>query len=257
MLEILANNIHFQTLNEQVRSSPDKEITITNCLGQRYIASGLSGRKITISGTPGNALGAYLDGSDIVVHGNAQDATGDTMNGGAIVIHGNAGDATGYAMRGGAIYVRGNSGYRTGIHMKAYREQQPAIVVGGKAGSFLGEYQAGGIIIVLGLEPATSSSKKQKTPQTKIAERGLVGKFCGTGIHGGAIYLRTETPPPRLPQQVVISKAKGGDIPEIAAHIDAFCAHFPDVKKDSILKSMYCVLMPAASNPYTTMYTNK
>jgi glutamate synthase domain-containing protein 3 len=253
MLEILAGSIHFQTLNEQVRSSPDKEITIDNCLGQRYIASGLSGRKITISGTPGNALGAYLDGSDIVVHGNAQDATGDTMNGGTIVIHGNAGDATGYAMRGGAIYVRGNSGYRTGIHMKAYREQQPAIVVGGKAGSFLGEYQAGGIIIVLGLDPV----KKTKTPQTKIAERGLVGNFCGTGIHGGVIYLRTETPPQRLPQQVVVSKAKGGEIPEIASHIDAFCAHFPDVKKGSIIKTMFCVLMPALNNPYNAMYTNK
>jgi glutamate synthase domain-containing protein 3 len=253
MFKFTADNMHFQTLNEQVRASTDKEITIENCLGQRYIASGLSGRKITISGTPGNALGAYLDGSDIVVHGNAQDATGDTMNGGIIVIHGNAGDATGYAMRGGAIYVRGNSGYRTGIHMKAYREQQPAIVVGGKAGSFLGEYQAGGIIIVLGLEPV----KKLKASQTPVSERGLVGNFCGTGIHGGTIYLRTETPPQRLPQQVVVSKAKGGDIPEIAAHIDAFCAHFPDVKKDNILKSTFCVLMPAASNPYNTMYTNK
>ena len=253
MLNINASGMHFQTLCEQVRASPDSEITITDCLGQRYIASGLSGKKITINGTPGNALGAYLDGSEIIVNGNAQDATGDTMNGGSIVIHGSAGDTTGLSMRGGAIYVRGNSGYRTGIHMKAYREQQPAIVVGGKAGSFLGEYQAGGIIVVLGLEP----SEKQKTPQTKVRERGLVGYFCGTGIHGGGIYLRTETPPPRLPAQVVVTKAKGGDIPEIAVHIDAFCAYFSDVKKDSILKSTFCVLMPAASNPYNTMYTNK
>lgn len=50
-------------------------------------------------------------------------------------------DATGYAMRGGKIFVRGNAGYRAGIHMKAYKDKTPVLVIGGKAGSFLGEYQ--------------------------------------------------------------------------------------------------------------------
>jgi len=83
--------------------------------------------------------------------GNAQDATGDTMNDGTIYIHGNSGDVCGYAMRGGKIFIRDNAGYRTGIHMKQYKEKKPVIVIGGTAGSFLGEYLAGGIIIVLGL----------------------------------------------------------------------------------------------------------
>ena len=30
-------------------------------------------------------------------------------------------------------------------------DKLPVLVVGGKAGSFLGEYQAGGVIVVLGL----------------------------------------------------------------------------------------------------------
>jgi glutamate synthase domain-containing protein 3 len=254
MKEITAGALHFQALNEEVRNSEDRVITINACLGQRYIASGLSGRKITINGTPGNALGAYMDGSDIIVNGNAQDATGDTMNGGSIVIHGNAGDATGYAMRGGVIYVRGNSGYRTGIHMKAYQEQQPAIVVGGTAGSFLGEYQAGGAIIVLNLQPGPLS--KNVKPQAKVREKGIVGYFCGTGMHGGAIYLRAETPPLRLPAQVAVSIAKGADILEIRRHIDAFCACFPDVDQDALLSSAFCVLKPNTSNPYTQMYTH-
>ena len=67
------------------------------------------------------------------------------------IIHGNIGDAAGYAMRGGKIYVKGNAGYRAGIHMKAYKEKIPVMIIGGHTGSFLGEYQAGGIIIVLGL----------------------------------------------------------------------------------------------------------
>ena len=106
---------------------------------------------IDIHGVPGNALGAYLDGAHINVYGNAQDAVGDTMNDGCITIHGSSGDATGYGMRGGSILIEGDVGYRAGIHMKAYRDKQPVMVIGGRAGSFLGEYQAGGCIVVLGL----------------------------------------------------------------------------------------------------------
>lgn len=133
-------------------------------------------KKIDISGTPGNVLGAYFDGGEITVEGNAQDAVGDTMNAGKIVIHGNVGDAVGYAMRGGAIYIKGNAGYRAGIHMKAYREKIPVIVIGGAAGSFLGEYQAGGIIIALGID----------------IKGDIVGNFPCTGMHGGRMLLRSD-----------------------------------------------------------------
>lgn len=95
------------------------------------------------------------------------------MNEGKIVIHGNIGDAAGYAMRGGRIFVKNNAGYRAGIHMKAYKEKVPVMVIGGTAGSFLGEYQAGGVIVVLGLE----------TEQEKI-----VGFFPCTGMHGGKCF---------------------------------------------------------------------
>jgi len=35
--------------------------------------------------------------------------------------------------------------------MKEYGGRKPIIVIGGKAGGFLGEYMAGGIMLVLGL----------------------------------------------------------------------------------------------------------
>ena len=251
MTHITADSKHFMELNDEVRAVAEREIVIDKCIGQRYIASGSSGKKISINGVPGNALGAYLDGSDITVNGNAQDATGDTMNAGTIVIHGNAGDGTGYGMRGGAIYIRGNSGYRTGIHMKSYKDLVPAIVVGGKAGSFLGEYQAGGIIIVLGLESRTASTPKY----TQRRERGLIGNFCGTGIHGGAIYLRAEDEP-KVPSQVAVSSAKGREISEIQKHIDSFCAYFTDAKKEEILQSNFFILKPNSNNPYKQLYTH-
>ena len=107
---------HFQTLGEEIRSAQDKKIHHQKAVwAQRYIASGLSGKDITIEGTPGNALGAYLDGSTITVRGNVQDATGDTMNDGAIYVDGQAGDATGYAMAGGKYFIHGDVGYRAGI----------------------------------------------------------------------------------------------------------------------------------------------
>ena len=187
MQTIDANKMESVALNAALRAAGTREIRIGHCVGQRYIGTGLSDCLLEIDGTPGNALGAYLNGGVIRVRGNVQEATGDTMNGGEIVVDGSAGDATGYAMRGGKIFVRGDVGYRCGIHIKAYRENRPAIVIGGRAGSFLGEYQAGGVIIVLGLHED---------------DRPIVGNFCGTGMHGGEIFLRGSELPARLPAQV-------------------------------------------------------
>jgi len=44
-----------------------------------------------------------------------------------------------------------NAVFRVGVHMKEYGGRKPIIVIGGKAGGFLGEYMAGGIMLVLGL----------------------------------------------------------------------------------------------------------
>ena len=232
-----AKGISFTELNETVRQSTDVKVEINNVCGQRYIGSGLSGREISINGTPGNALGCYMDGSTILVDGNAQDATGDTMNNGAIYIHGSAGDACGYAMRGGKIYVRDNVGYRAGIHMKAYKEFMPVIVIGGRTGDFLGEYQAGGIIVVLGIGIDGES----------------VGPFCGTGMHGGKIFVR-KTLPQNLPPQVSARKAVKDDIKEISGYIMEFCGIF-GYNKDSLLDDDYYLLTPNSKNPYHMIYT--
>ena len=136
-MTIQAQAMYFkEDLNQMIRTSDAHIVKVEQCLGQRYIGCGTGGKQITIYGTPGNALGAYLDGSEILVFGNAQDATGDTMNDGAIYVYGSAGDATGYAMRGGKIFVQGDAGYRCGIHMKAYQDKSPLLLIGGSAGSF-------------------------------------------------------------------------------------------------------------------------
>jgi glutamate synthase domain-containing protein 3 len=107
---------------------------------------------IEIFGTPGNDLGAFMNGPRIIVHGNAQDGCGNTMNEGEIIIHGHAGDIIGLSARGGKIFVREDVGYRAGIHMKEYQGKKPVLVIGGTAQDFLGEYMAGGVLILLGLD---------------------------------------------------------------------------------------------------------
>lgn len=235
---VYADDMHYTALNKTVRESAEKDIEIFDCIGQRYIGAGLADKNITVHGTPGNALGAYLASGEIKVEGNVQEATGDTMNGGVIEVHGSAGDATGYAMRGGKIFIEGNAGYRCGIHMKAFRTQRPAIVIGGRAGSFLGEYQAGGIIVVLGIGSE---------------DRQPVGNFCGTGMHGGRIYLRTAHLPKDLPEQVVAHKATEEDMQIAAPLIQNYAEKF-GADAESLLRDEYYVLRPNTQNPYKQLY---
>ena len=236
-MKIFAGGMHYSALNAAVRASQEKNIEIMNCVGQRYIGAGLSERHIFIHGTPGNALGAYLNGAEVRIDGNVQEATGDTMNAGVIEVHGSAGDATGYAMRGGKIFIEGDVGYRCGIHMKAFRTQKPAIVIGGRAGSFLGEYQAGGTIIVLG---------------DRLNGKPVVGNFCGTGMHGGEIWLRTDELTAALPEQVKSERVTLSD--EAASLIREWCARFGR-EENSYLSAVYYRLTPNADNPYRQMYT--
>lgn len=237
MIKISALNLEFKELNEKIKAA-DGDVLVSDCYGQRFIGCGLKDKTITIEGTPGNALGAYLDGTVIKVNGNVQDAVGDTMNEGRIIVYGDAGDALGYAMRGGVIYVRGNAGYRTGIHMKQYKDKKPVIVVGGKVGSFLGEYLAGGAIIVLGIG----------------IESLPVGNFTGTGMHGGCIFIRSSKDLGYLPEQVVAKTAEKEDMEEILPYLEEFCRIF-NLPFDQIAGDTFYVLRPNAKNPYKQMYT--
>ena len=232
-----ATNFDHRTLNQVLRESGG-DCTINGCCGQRFIAAGMSDKTLIINGIPGNALGAYLNNACITVNGNAQDAVGDTMNEGKIIIHGNIGDAAGYAMRGGKIYVKGNAGYRAGIHMKAYKRKIPVMIIGGSAGSFLGEYQAGGIIIVLGLNSKTEH---------------IVGHFPCTGMHGGKIYLRGNYDTINLPKQVTAKVATSDDMKEIEEYLCEYCL---DLGQDleTILNASFTVITPDSKNPYKQMY---
>lgn len=237
MMSICAEGLAHRELNELIRAAQEP-CTIYSVCGQRFIAAGTSHQELTIKGIPGNALGAYLNGGIITVEGNAQDAVGDTMNEGIIVVQGSIGDAAGYAMRGGRIYVRGNAGYRAGIHMKAYREKIPLMVIGGRAGSFLGEYQAGGVIVVLNLD----------NPRERC-----VGFFPCTGMHGGKMFLRSACEDVVFPRQVSVRPAAQEDREELRVCLAEYCGIF-DLDLEEVLSHPFTVVTPDSSNPYRQMY---
>ena len=237
MMKIDAKGLSHKQINDVLRATQE-DCEIVDCGGQRFIAAGMTQKKITIEGTPGNALGAYLDGAQITVNANAQDAVGDTMNEGRIVIHGNVGDAAGYAMRGGKIFVKGNAGYRAGIHMKEYKDKVPVMIIGGVCGSFLGEYQAGGIIVVLGLNAGGSK---------------IVGNFPCTGMHGGKMLLRGDCADIVFSDKVCPRAATQEDIEPVRKDIEEYCAIF-GLDAREILDSPFTVVTPDSKNPYKQMY---
>jgi len=182
MRVINAKGLHYKELNEQIKEavSQNTKITLSNISGHRYIGAGISKKStIIIEGVPGNDLAAFMNGAELIVNANGQDAIANTMNDGEIIIHGMAGDTLGYGMRGGTIFVRDNVGYRNKI---------PAIIVGGSTGDFFGEYMAGGILVVLGLNAEEGKS--------------IVGNYCGTGMHGGVMYIRGHVEDHQLGREV-------------------------------------------------------
>jgi glutamate synthase domain-containing protein 3 len=238
-----AQGILYRELNAKLRqavSNGTQKIELRNVYGQRYIGTDLDKPvEIEIFGTPGNDLGAFMDSPRIIVHGNAQDGCGNTMNNGEIIIHGHAGDILGLSARGGKIFVREDVGYRAGIHMKEYQDKKPMVVVGGTAQDFLGEYMAGGILILLGLN-------------LKEGERHKAN-FIGTGMHGGAIYIRGDVEEFQLGREVGVAELDENDHSVLRKLIGEFASHF-DYNAEEILKHKFIKLFPLYLRPYGRLY---
>lgn len=242
-VRIDATGMFYRDLNARLRevvADGVQRIELHNVYGQRYIGTDLN-KPVTIEiyGTPGNDLGAFMDGPKIIVHSNAQDGCGNTMNSGEIIVHGRAGDIIGLSARGGKIFIKEDVGYRAGIHMKEYQDKKPVLVIGGTAQDFLGEYMAGGIMIVLGLN-------------LKEGERHKAN-FIGTGMHGGFIYLRGSVNDFQLGKEVGIAELEEKDYQILGKFVGEFATYFGyDVEE--ILKRKFIKLLPLWLRPYGRLY---
>ena len=238
-----AKGILYRELNARLRdavSNGIERIELQNVYGQRYIGTNLDKPvQIEILGTPGNDLGAFMDGPRIIVHGNAQDGCGNTMNNGEIIIHGHAGDITGLSARGGKIFVRDDVGYRAGIHMKEYQDKKPVLVIGGTAQDFLGEYMAGGVLILLGLNLDQGENHR--------------ANYIGTGMHGGFIYLRGKVDSFQLGREVGVAELDETDHSVLKKLVEEFSSYFGYDAKE-ILQNEFSKLFPLWLRPYGRLY---
>jgi glutamate synthase domain-containing protein 3 len=243
VVKIDASGIRYRELNAQLSKlvrDGARKIELRNVYGQRYIGTNLNKPvEIEIFGTPGNDLGAFMDGPRITVHGNAQDGCGNTMNNGEIIVHGHAGDIIGLSARGGKIFVRDDVGYRAGIHMKEYQDKKPMLVIGGTAQDFLGEYMAGGVLILLGLHQGGHHK----------------ANFIGTGMHGGVIYLRGSVENHQLGKEVGVTELGEEDWNILTRLVGEFAAHF-GFNAEEILKHKFMKLFPLWLRPYGRIYAH-
>jgi len=244
MTTVDARGLHYRDLNQRLLElvrQGQRHLRVENVLGQRYIGTGLPPAGLELQGTPGEDLAAFMDGSIIRVFGNVQNAVGNTMNSGRVIVHGSAGDVLGHSMRGGEIWIRGNAGYRVGIHMKASASSSPAIVVGGTAGDFLGEYMAGGTLVVLGLGCEGS-------------ER-LIGNWIGTGMHGGAIFIRGGVQDYRLGRGATRADCDAADLALLSRQVVLYCEEF-GLDPQEVLSAPFAKLTPVTSRPYHRLYAS-
>ena len=124
--------------------------------------------------------------------------------------------------------------------MKGFKDKQPALVVGGCAGDFFGEYQAGGCLILLGL--------------TKTRKKSVVGDYCATGMHGGVMYLRGRFNETFLGKEVEHFELSEEDTTRIKPILEEFASTF-DVTEDILDFHRYRKIIPVSTRPYGRLYT--
>jgi len=120
--------------------------------------------------------------------------------------------------------------------MKEYMGKRPTLVVGGTAQDYLGEYMAGGVLVVLGL-----------TLGEDLVHRA---RFIGTGMHGGAIYLRGKAR--SLGKEVDAVPMTEEDYDRVQSIINSFRRYF-GVEKE-LSTSSFTKLVPVSKRPYGKLY---
>jgi len=131
--------------------------------------------------------------------------------------------------------------------MKSYREKVPVIVIGGSAGNFLGEYMAGGIIILLGLH------KRGKAGLLFAGKPDIIGNYTGTGMHGGKIYIKGNIEDYKLGKEVRKSVAGKDDLDLLDRYITAYCNLF-NIDRKKIPSGSFLKLVPYSNRPYGKLY---
>ena len=98
---------------------------------------------------------------------------------------------------------------------------------------------AGGVLILLGLNLEEGEGHK--------------ANFIGTGMHGGAIYIRGEIQEFQLGKEVGVAELDETDYSVLKKRVGEFASHF-GYDADQILKYKFTKLFPLYLRPYGRLY---
>ena len=147
-------------------------------IGGRLWSAGSEKVKVSILNQSGQRTGSFgFANTEIKVFGPASDDVGWLNAGAKIIVDGHCSNGVANAMAQGKIYVNGNIGSRGMTMTKSNpRFEPPELWVLGSVGDYFGEFMAGGIAVVCGIE--------SQTPNNILGYRPLVGMV------GGKVFFR-------------------------------------------------------------------
>ena len=123
--------------------------------------------------------------------------------------------------------------------MKAYLDRFPLVVVGGAAQDYLGEYMAGGVLVVLNL---------QNKPLA-------VGNFVGTGMHGGSIFIRGKVEEYQVGAEVGFRPAGTKRNGHTSRKFSRTISGSMKLKERDFKREDFVKLFPKSARPYGNLYS--
>lgn len=147
-------------------------------IGGRLWKAGSDPVYVKITGNSGQRTGSLgFPNTRLEIMGPASDDVGWLNAGAEIVVRGHAGNGLANAMAQGKIFVAGNTGARAMTMTKHNpRFPHPEVWVLGSVGDYFGEFMAGGIAVICGVDPQDT--------ENVLGYRPLVGMV------GGQVFFR-------------------------------------------------------------------
>jgi hypothetical protein len=164
-------------INGAVRKhlSSSKPVKIGGLDGHHGVLAGLSGEgRVTVSGSAGDFLGAFLDGPDVTLSGSAGDFAGSTLMSGRLVVEGKVGSGMCCHMSGGEARVKGRVGAGAGSMMTG-----GLLVLDAPVGPDPGNGMTGGTMVLL--RPNHVPKELPPAPARVIVPRGTTKDVRGLG----------------------------------------------------------------------------
>lgn len=164
-------------INSAVRKhlSTSKPVKIGGLDGHHGVLAGLSGKgRVTVSGSAGDFLAAYLDGPEVTLSGSAGDFTGSTLVSGRLIVEGTVGSGLCCHMVGGEVRVKGRVGAGAGSLMTG-----GFMVLDAPVGTDPGAGMTGGTLVLL--RPNHIPKELPRSPARVIVPRGTSKDVKGLG----------------------------------------------------------------------------